>query len=397
MSQPTQPYTFTVPTPDILSRALKTTNPIIQKNNPIEILRGVLVEIGPDGCTITGTDLEQTVQVRVPEIQSDTVEGDSGGTFSFVLFPRTVDMIHRLPDTKINFEFDPGTQVLHIRYGASEQRHSTLPAEDYPRVPEVEGALFSMAGVSWRRVAFAVDIKEPRLAFTGVYVDFKNRKLVGTDTRRLAMLDLGDILSNLGDAAAKVKGIILSLKAVNFISQLKGDVTLTVAESGHQVKVQAGDVTLYSRLILGEYPKYQVITDPHSGDNATVRVVVKVDELVDAVQRAGFVSVKDDILTFEFTDTGIKITGQGIEGTVNEVVACELFNGEGRLTTGFNWKFLLDCLKHVEADKVFWGLHDRQGPSVFRGIGDGDKGGGGVSNKDDKWLGILVPAVPRGM
>lgn len=375
--------TFSVPSPDILSRPLRTITPIIQKNNPLEILRGVLVEIGPQGCTLTGTDLEQTVQVRVPEVQ-----GNTGEECAFVLFPRTMDMLQRLPDMRTEFAFDPGRQTLQIFYGDSEQNHKTLPTEDYPTVPEVEGVSFSVTGVEWQRVAYAVDPKEVRQYFTGIYMDFANKKLVGTNVVKLGMLDFGDCIQ--GQEQQENQGIILPLKAVNFISQLKGTAELTVNEDGNMVKVVSGDMVLYSRLIAGKFPNYSHIIDSFSGDNAATRIVVDVAELADAVERARLMAVAENILVFEFKDAGagkgeISVIARGIEGTVREVLGCE-FQGE-EFTTGFNWRQLLETLKQTKTDKVFWGLHGHS-PSAFRGIDKDDR-------KDDKWLGILVPAVPK--
>lgn len=415
-------HTFTIPTPDVLSGPLKTVMAVVNKSNPLEILKGVLVEIGPKGCTLTGTDLEQTVKVRVTEIRSGQdgsgqggagdVAGDDGSTgevFAFVMFPRTIDMIHRLPDMPIEFEFSPSDNILQIHYGFSEQKHGTLPAKDYPRESGVEGYSFSVVGVDWKRVAFAVDPKEVRAHFTGVYMDLANSKLVGTDTRRMVVLDVGDaIQGGVKDSFLDngSNGIIIPLKAVNFINQLMSSgAFVTVGDGGQKIKVvagdankdaSAGDVTLYSRLIAGRYPNYGIIVDPHQGDKATTGIVVNVDELTEAVERAGFMG-KDEILRFGFRGEGgrsesggvgvIEILSQGIEGKVREVVSCELQGDD--LIAGFNWRFLLDCLKHAEADRVFWGLHGQHSPSIFRGVGeDGDK--------VERWLGLLVPTVVAG-
>ncbi len=375
-------HTFTIPTPEVFFGPLKKVMAVVNKSNPMEILKGVLVEIRPDGCILTGTDLEQTVQVRVDEIRSAGAgagTGDGDG-FAFVIFPRTIDMIHRLPDMPIKFEFDPGENVLWIRYGFSEQKHGTLPAANYPREQEIVGPSFSVVGVDWKRVAFAVDPKEVKLIFAGLYLDIIKRRIVATDNRRFVYMDIENEFPELEKIS--FPGVLLPVKTVNFLSSHLTGGTMTINHNGNKIKVQTDDATLYSRLIVAQFPPYEdLFINQFGGTNATTTVEIEVEGLKDAVERAGFMVKDTTWLEFYFcanSDT-VEIVGQGIEGNVREVVGCVAKGNDLRIK--FNWRFMLEGLKHSEADKVKFGFHGDKSPSVLRGV------------DDHKWTCILVPVI----
>lgn len=428
--------TFTVPTPTVLTNALRIITPMVDMRSDMETLRGVLVQISKGGCLFTGTNLEQTVQIRVPEIEVQQ-GADISNPVSFIITKKTIDAIAKLPDTPITFEVDTAYHILTIKYSdQSEQRHNILDAADYPPVPEVTGIggatpdPIPMGNIDWRRVSFAVATgkgADARPIFQGVHMDLQRGKIVATDTRVLAVMgldvgmgtEIGDNRENTADSNLPAIKVNIPVKAIDFIAKMDNPAIIFTSDNG-QIKAVSdggtGDTTLFSRLIPGQYPDYEIIAGGFSGGFVTTAEFPR-DEMLDAVERASLMISNDkdnNAVQFKFSvgagggDSYCEVCAQGATGTVAEYVPCKV-TGE-KLDVWFNYKFFADVVKHADVgdggnggnaeNKVIAGFTGPTSPALFYGAGDCVGGGGGGATGtgiNGKWFCVLSPVVPKGV
>lgn len=367
-------YTFTVPNPKLLSQPLRTVSPLINPRSPIPALAGVLFEVSPEGLTLTTSDLEQILSVKISEVIADK-------EFAFVIPRQLINIINKLPESRIIFSFEPEKMQLKIKCDKSKQTHSVLDAGEFVPRLEVRGPAFKLgAECDFKRVSFAVDPNmTDRYIFTGVCLDFQHKKVAATDIHRLAVLDMkidGELPEGLPPH------ITVPLKAINFASNMD-EPQITVTEN--QIKFESGDTILISRLLQGEYPNYTKLIPDDNYFNAIVNF--NRQEFWEAVERASLVygGDKDAGVIIQFQNNLMVIIGQTIEGKIVEEVPFVLESGQ--FEDGFEIimksRYLIDAMKYVDSEHITWKIRSRIEPTIIK-----------AKDKDD-WICTLVPIMPK--
>ena len=118
-----------------------------------------------------------------------------GGALTSPARPLT-EVLANLPDKDdVAISVDKSHTVrIHCEYSRSDFKILGLPAEEYPKLPEVSDAVgFSVPQARLRELIrqtlFAVSTDEARAILTGILVVFEENtiKFVATDTHRLAV------------------------------------------------------------------------------------------------------------------------------------------------------------------------------------------------------------------
>ncbi|KJR97970.1 MAG: hypothetical protein VR68_11735 [Peptococcaceae bacterium BRH_c4a] len=396
-----------------LATPFKTVNQAVPSKSSIPILEGILFQLTPDGLTLVGCDMELWIIVRVGEVKLPigTLLPSGSPSVSFVLPKKVADAILRLPDGQTLFEFHPERLNLKINYGngfKNSQTHQLYSAKDYIQVPEVQGEEFQFS-TDLKRVAFAVNsgnIAGVSPAFTGVFINFPDRKVAASDTIRFAAMDLTGEAG--GSFPEGMPSIVLPVRAANLISGMD-EPALTIAidadegrakliqsrEASKESNSDSGSYTMISRLLPHRYPDLKPLLSQL--ENPPLRVEFSAAEMVGALNRVALMLPDKTMPKFTFTPEGfIKITAQSESGQFKEDVSCQIVGGEipaGETREAlFNVRQVTDALKHAGGDRVVWGLTGQYGPSVIRAAdGGGSWDGGGSNNSGDGWLCVIVP------
>src|SRR5579864_6874373 len=168
-----------VPRLSIVARALSA-------RSAVHILGGILLRAEGGELQLAATDMELSLRTSLAaEIAS---EG------SVVVPGRLLLEIARvLPDAEVEIVHQAEDGLVSVRCGASSWRLHTYAAEDFPRLPELEGlSTFSVAREALletiARVSRSASRDESRPVLTGILVRFDQDKLVmaATDSYRLA-------------------------------------------------------------------------------------------------------------------------------------------------------------------------------------------------------------------
>lgn len=323
---------------------LQTVTSVVEKRQALPILSNILLVAEGGVLTLTGTDMEVEIVVRI-----DTPAKDGGA----LTLPgrKVVDICRALPvDSQVEIESREGRATL--RSGRSRFTLATLPAGDFPAVGEA-GATFNVPVQSKalreliNDTQFAMAHQDIRYYLNGLLLEFSGARIraVATDGHRMA---LGDLEWETG--VEGTKQIIVPRKGVvelsRMLAETDGDVELQVGPS--HLRVQTANRMLTSKLIDGKFPDYQRV------------IPLKSDKLVVGdreVMRQGL--ARTAILSNE-KFRGVRLilkNGQmqalahnpDHEEAEEEIVVS--YTGP-ELEIGFNVVYLLDVLSAVKTEQV---------------------------------------------
>ena len=352
---------------DHFSNGLAQVLNVVGSKAAMPILSNVLIEAEKDGISLTTTNLDLGIRCK---IKADIKEGGS------VTLPvkRLATIVRELPNVDVSFDSTANHQVK-IASGGSNFRIMGLGAEEFPKLPDSgddksyvfdQGELATMLG----NVAYAQSTDETRYILNGVYFNFKDGKLslVATDGRRLALVG-----KELTVPAASAGAIILPAKTVAELLRLLGKgekvkIAFNERRAAFQIDTgkEAGGLTdsiyLFSKVVEGNYPNYQQVIPKETHQ----RIKLERELFLQCVHRAALVtSEKSNSVKIKLTANLLEITASSPDfGEAHESMAIS-YSGPD-LQVAFNPQFVMDPLRALTKDEVFFELKDEVSPGVFK-------------------------------
>jgi len=352
---------------DHFSNGLAQVLNVVGSKAAMPILSNVLIEAEKDGISLTTTNLDLGIRCK---IKAEIKEGGS------VTLPvkRLATIVRELPNVDVSFDSTANHQVK-IASGGSNFRIMGLGAEEFPKLPDSgddksytldQGELATMLG----NVAYAQSTDETRYILNGVYFNFKDGKLslVATDGRRLALVG-----KELPVPAASAGAIILPAKTVAELLRLLGKgekvkIAFNERRAAFQIDTgkEAGGLTdsiyLFSKVVEGNYPNYQQVIPKETHQ----RIKLERELFLQCVHRAALVtSEKSNSVKIKLTANLLEITASSPDfGESHESMAIS-YSGPD-LQVAFNPQFVMDPLRALTKDEVFFELKDEVSPGVFK-------------------------------
>lgn len=353
----------------------------------VPILANVLLSATEDGLKLRSTDLDSQLVRSIAVEQGDTFETTVSAKYLSAIAAK-------LPaDCQVSLSMEGNTQ-LKIAAGRSRFTLQTLPPEEFPTIGEGEWAAEfeieapALAGLI-DAIGFAQSTEDTRYYLNGIFLHrfeldgVPKLRAAATDGHRLAryQLDLPEGAETLPEA-----GVIVPRRACGTIRRLIDHLPATVdgekphriavAVSAAMVRLELGTAVYVSKLIDGQYPDYsRVVPVGHGKVMKAERAALK-----EAVERVATISTErarvikldlgeaGDVLRLEVNspDTGLAV----------EEVACDYGPASARepLTIGFNVRYALDLLGHLDAAEVAVELGDAQAASLWRDAGESGDG-----------------------
>src|SRR5919206_1078911 len=334
----------------------------------IQTLAGVMIRAEGGAVELQATDMELGVRVRV------AVEPEREG--SAVLPGRLLlDVVRSLPKDELSLEYRSSQADVEVVSGGSRFHLRTLPADEFPRLPEVgDAAVMKLPAPAFvatvNRVARAASRDETRPHLTGVLVSAAERELrmVATDSYRLSVKETPLEQPLEGSLEANVPA--RTLQELGRIAASGGDGEIEVAALEHQVIFRLGDVTLSSRLVEGRFPNYKQLL-PETFEH---ELRVSTPELLEVVRRISLLAQKNAPLRLRFSEGSLEISAQTPDiGEASEALPVP-FKGEP-LEIGFNPDFLREGLESAEADELVLKLISPLRPGLIESAAGGDGDG----------------------
>ena len=349
---------------DTLADAIATAQrAVASRPGALPVLSGLRVAVTAAGkLELVGSDLELTIRVEAPA----QAEGEGSAVVPARLFS---DIVRRLEHEAVTMEV--GEDDARIESGRANFALRTLPAADFPRLPEVSGAGVRVEagalGDALRQVVPAASKDDARPLLTGVLLTPSGGglRLVATDSYRLAVRDLHGMTSFLSEG----QEVLVAGRGLAEVQRLLGSGEIEVVLGDREVVFRVGSTEITTRLIEGNFPDYQKLV-PHGYPN---RLTVGRDVLRAAVERVRLVGQGRDSapIRLAMSAGGLELSAVAQDvGEAHESVEAKYEGSD--LTVAFNSQFLLDGIDAAASDEVVIESIDPLKPAVMKATDSGD-------------------------
>lgn len=348
---------------EALSSTLGTVSKAVSTKNTIPVLSGIYLCARAGVLTLRATDMELAIESSVPcQIHQD---GD------IVLPARYLtDLVRRIPYGEIELGVDQRNYTATVRWGKSQYVIHGFPADQFPSVPDTEGAsTFTASQVLLkdllRQTTFAAGHDESKPWLTGVLFKLRENRLNGTATDGVRIAFAETDADNPGGHSFS---IIIPSRSLNELTRLLSSEAADnarIAVTSNQVFFDLGKVRVISRLLEGQYPDVMRLV-PQS---YPTEITVNRAEFMEAIERAALIA-KDGAVKIGLNDTKVTITSNTPEvGQVYEEVPAGTLVGQA-LDIGFNSKFLVEYLKVMEEAEFRFQCSGSRNPARLQPVGD---------------------------
>lgn len=330
------------------------------RSGSLPVLSGVRLELSGDRLTVTGSDLDLTIQLTTE------VGGEQDGGI-VVNAKLAADIVRALGTGKVEVSADGDN--LNISNGKSNFAVRLLSFDDYPKLasPTTSSVTLPAAefGDALRQVTRAASTDEARQILTGVLLaaESEGLRMVATDSYRLAVRDLAGQQILAADQKVIVPG-----RALTELQRLVGggsDVTMRLGD--RDATFEVGSTKLTTRLIEGDFPNYRQLI-PASHPNV---LTVGRDELLEAIRRVKILARDSTPVRLQMADGLLRLQAitQDV-GNATEELDAEYAGTE--MTVAFNPDYLMAGVEACSGEKVTLSTIDALKPAVVRGDGNQD-------------------------
>lgn len=331
------------------------------------VLTGVRLAGQSDAVQVSAFDLEVSAKADVPAVIDEPGVAIVNGRL-------LAEIAKALPPQPVDLGLE-GSRVT-VRCGRSSFGLPTLPAEDYPALPElpphagdVPSAGFS-AAVAQVAVASSRDDTLPVL--TGILMELSDdtMRLVATDRYRLAVRELdwrpaGGPTQH--HALVKARQLADLGRSLGHGAAGGEPVTVALGEADEgRIGFRVGGRELVTRLLGGEFPRYERLLPTEHTTVATIETA----PLVEAVKRVKLVAAERATpIRLRFGDGEILLqAGAFDDAQASESMECTM---EGDpLEIAFNPDYLLDGLGAAATQSVTLSFTTASKPAVLSPTGD---------------------------
>jgi DNA polymerase-3 subunit beta len=337
----------------IVSRAVST-------RSAVQILAGVLLRAQEGELQLAATDMELSLRTSL-----DANVEDEGAV---VVQGRTlVDIARLLPADEVQIAHRPEEGIVQVTCGAYSSRLHIYAVEDFPRLPEVDAAAtFAVDAETLldtvAQVSRSASRDESRPVLTGILVRFEPEKLVmaATDSYRLSVKE-----TPLEGSTQELEAIIPA-RALTELGRVAGGVgELELGVHENQVVFRAGDVTLTTRRIDGQFPNYRQLL-PEAFEQT---VMLPRAELLDVVRRVSVMAQRNSPVRMRFSEGELRVSSQTQDvGEATETLPVGWT--ADAMEIGFNPEFLRDGIESVPSDELELNLISPLRPAVIKGETD---------------------------
>lgn len=331
---------------------------VVERRHTLPVLANLLVVVGADGVSFTGTDLEVEMLARA---SAENLEPGETTIPARKLF----EICRALPDgARIDVK-QAGDRVT-LSAGRSRFTLACLSATEFPQVDTIdflerislpESTLKELLD----RTAFAMANQDVRYYLNGTLLDLREDLLrcVATDGHRLATCETAVSL-----AGAAKRQVIIPRKGVLELQRLleAGEGSVEIEFGRNHLRVRRSDFVFTTKLIDGRFPDYEAVI-PIGADK---QLTVGRETLRAALQRAAILSnEKYRGVKLELEPNRLLIIAHNPEQeeAVEEV---EVASGVSGLSVGFNVNYLLDALGALRGEETRISLRDGNSSCLIR-------------------------------
>ena len=345
------------------------------------VLFNILIETVNNGIIkLTATDLDLTVIANV------NAQVEEQGKIT--LPSKTLnEIVSKLGDKLITFEMNDNETTVHITCQKSKFEIIGISANEFPpeftNVEINEEKSFEIAVKPFvkavRQAGFAAAGYETGSLLSGIVCDISENTLeiASTDGNRLAR-----IREKIENKDNKISQLIIPSKTLNEFIKMSAffeEETIKFYTERAKLIIKTDTTTTVSRLLEGQFPKYNQLIPTESPKTA----IVNVSKLISALDRVSImVNEKTSIVKMEFVENSLKLTADTPNSGKSEEYLDIDYTGED-LVIAFNYKYVLDALKNIDSDEVKIGLNTGLSATVLK------------PNSEDDFICLIMPVQIR--
>ncbi len=334
----------------------------IVNDNPsaLPILKNILIKTESNKIKICATNLE----IGITSFISGKIIEEGGITIPAAILG---NIINNIQSERINL--DVLEEKIIIKTDSYEAKIQGTQISDFPIIPKIKedagkmvigSSLFIDSIVS---VVNSAQISENKPELLGMLFEYGGDclKLAATDSFRLSEKKIDE--KQLKSKADPFKFIVPLKTLMEVVRVFKKDGEIEIFFDETQVLFKTENLEIISRIINANFPDYQQII-PRSIET---EAVLSKNELISALKLTGsFTDKFNEVkISFKEEDKDVEITSfnQGI-GENKYLIPTKI---KGRsVEVILNWKFLLDGLKGITGDEVYFGLNLDDKPVIIR-------------------------------
>ena len=312
-----------------LAQKLNKIKGVVPKKTTMPVLQGILVR---DDYLIA-SNMEMTVKAKI-----EGAEGES-----FIIPERAFDLINNLPDGEMEISA-AADNIITLKADKIKNKYQTLDPAQFPATAsQDEGSELrikaEMLLESMKRVSYAVPAQNTNTVMTAMCLQAAGGQLnfAGLDGHVLAW----DKIDYDGEFELLIpKNTVDKIKSLG----LSGEVQIRHNKTGAVLITE--DFEIYTRLIEGEYFKYQTLFK-----ELPLHTVVSRIALLDAMTRAKMCTEERCPVKFEMDGGALSLSIKDNTTDYHETV--ELQEDIAKtLTIGFDARLVLETLKAFDCENV---------------------------------------------
>jgi len=350
---------FRCQTTDLVA-ALTIAAHALSARTTIPILEGILVEAEGERLTLTCTDGGMTIVTNLPaEIEEDGRVVLPGRLFT--------EIIRKLPAAPVEGSLNE-RDVITFKCLGSRTTLAGMSASFFPERPKVEAEYFlelpqPLIKEMIRQTSFAVSTDEARKILTGALLEVNNGELrmVATDGFQMA-IRTALIPTTTPTLSAVIPGRFL--QEIGKVMSDDEEQTATFMFGDNQLMITAGETTIYTSLLTGEFINYRNILPT----DWTTILTVNRENLSMCVDRASLMARegKNNIIKFSIAEENVTITSNSERGDVLEELP--VIQEGVDLDIGFNVRYVTDALRAIADETILMNFVSSIRPCVLRPI-----------------------------
>lgn len=337
-----------------LVEAVSQVSKAVSQKTTIPILTGIKVSANEQGLSLTGSNSDITIQVRVPKRQDD-IDQVFVEKMGNVVLPGRIfgDIVRKLPGDEVEWVVNERFQTT-IRSEQAQFQLNGLDPDEYPRLPQLSSEqMFSISADTLksliRQTGFAVATTEARGVLTGVCLQLEAGTLtcVATDSHRLSRQQA----QVEGSEELQLRNVVIPGKSLSELAKTLADysgyVDLIVAEN--QILVRTDQLEFYSRLLDGSYPDTNRVI-PQRGET---EIISSTRELLQSVDRASLISRdgRDNVIKWSMKDGKVEVNSIAQDiGSVTEEVDAKVSGPE--MSISFNARYMMEALRSIDSEEI---------------------------------------------
>ncbi len=346
---------------DKIKNALLTVERITGKNLTLPVLSTVLWVAENKTLKLRATNLNIGIEIEVPaKIEKEGTVAIRGDILSslFAVMQNDSNVVFELINGNLSVKTKSNTILL-----------KSIPHEDFPTIPVIEGESFTISikkfteGIHAVYYSASVSEIKPEIGSIFIYPQDDMLVFVATDSFRLAEKKI-KIKQKLS-----FEGILLPFKntveIMKIFDQHDEDVTITLQKN--QISFTAPHIYVTSRIINGSFPDYKQIVPKSSSTEA---VVLK-QEFISSLKVSNVFSDKfnEITLTVKPTEKVFEIEARNADIGENTTFISGALSGES-VSAKFNYKYILDCFQSITSDSLSLEFNGTNRAMVIHPIGD---------------------------